>query len=510
LAGIEYDLRAAPASKSQWIEAEMNVTETSVEGLRRQLKVVIGADELEQRLSARLDELKGKARLKGFRPGHVPKEHLRKVYGRSVMAEVVQQAVAETSREALSQRKERPAFQPTVGLPEDEAEIDKIFAGTSDLAYTLSFEVLPKFELMDFGKLALERPVAAVTGADIDSSLDRIRAANLRYTPKDGMSKQGDRLIIDFTGSIDGKPFDGGSTDDAPVVLGSGNFIPGFEEGLTGVRAGEDREIDATFPETYPEASLAGKQARFAVKVKEVGAPEAPPLDDDFAKGLGLESVEKLRETIKQRLEQDRAGASRLKLKRALLDALNEAHTFELPPTLVDNEFQAIWQQVTADLDRSKRSFADEGTTEEKARQDYRDIAARRVRLGLILSEVGARNQINISDEEVSRALLERVRQFPGQERKVYDYYRNNPQLLAELRAPIFEDKAVDYILELAKVTEKTVTPEELYADPDADHDHHDLDHGHHHNHDHHHGHDHDHRHDHDHDHGKKRGKKKG
>jgi trigger factor len=485
----------------------MNVTETSAEGLRRQLKVVIGADELEQRLSARLDELKGKTRLKGFRPGHVPKEHLRKVYGRSVMAEVVQQAVAETSREALLQREERPAFQPTVGLPEDEAEIDKIFAGASDLAYTLSFEVLPKFELMNFGKLALEKPVAEVTDADIDSSLDRIRAANLRYTPNDGAAEKGDRLIIDFTGSIDGKPFEGGSTEDAPVVLGSGNFIPGFEEGLTGARAGEEREIDATFPETYPEASLAGKPARFAVKVKEVGAPETPPLDEEFAKSLGLESVEKLRETIKQRLDQDRAGASRMKLKRALLDAINEAHTFELPPTLVDNEFQAIWQQVTADLERSKRNFDDTGTTEEKARQDYRDIAARRVRLGLILSEVGARNQINISDEEVSRALLERVRQFPGQERKVYDYYRSNPQLLAELRAPIFEDKAVDYILELAKVTEKTVTPEELYADPDADHDHaHHHDHDHDHDHDH--GHDH-HHHDHDHDHGKKRGKKK-
>ena len=475
----------------------MNVTETSAEGLRRELKVVIGADELEKRLSARLDELKGKARLKGFRPGRVPKEHLRKVYGRSVMAEVVQQAVAETSREALSQRQERPAFQPTVGLPEDQAEIDKIFAGTSDLAYTLSFEVLPKIELMDFSKLKLERPVAAVTDADIDSSIDRIRAANLRYVPKDGPAEKDDRLIIDFTGSIDGTPFEGGSAEDAPVVLGSANFIPGFEEGLTGARAGEEREIEVKFPDDYPEANLAGKDARFAVKIKEVGAPETPPLDEDFAKSLGIDSVAKLRETVKQRLEQDRAGASRLKLKRALLDALNEAHQFELPPTLVENEFQAIWQQVTGDLERAKRSFEDEGTTEEKARADYRDIAARRVRLGLVLSEVGTRNQITVTDEEVSRALLERVRQFPGQERKVYDYYRDNPQLLAELRAPIFEDKAVDYILELAKVSEKAVTPEELYADPDAghDHDHHDHDHDHH-------GHGHHHEHDHGHDHG--------
>jgi trigger factor len=478
----------------------MNVTETTTEGLRRQLKVVIGAAELEKRLSARLDELRGKARIKGFRPGHVPKEHLRKVYGRSVMAEVVQQAVAETSREALSQREERPAFQPTVGLPEDEAEIDKIFAGTSDLAYTLSFEVLPKFELMDFSKIALEKPVAEVAVADIDKSIERVRAANLRYKPKDGVAETGDRLIIDFVGSIDGKPFEGGATTDAPVVLGGGNFIPGFEGGLTGARAGDEREIDATFPENYPEASLAAKSARFAVKIKEVGAPETPPLDEDFAKSLGLESVEKLRETIKQRLEQDRASTSRLKVKRALLDALNAGHSFDLPPTLVDNEFQAIWHQVTVDLERSKRSFEDEGTTEEKARQDYRDIAARRVRLGLILSEVGARNQIAITDEEVNRALLERVRQFPGQERKVYDYYRSNPELLAELRAPIFEDKTVDYVLELAKVTDTKVSPEELYADPDGDHDH---------GHDHDHHHDHDHAHDHGHGH-KKRGKKQG
>ena len=470
----------------------MNVTETNTEGLRRQLKVVIGADELEKRLSARLDELKGRAKIKGFRPGHVPKEHLRKVYGRSVMAEVVQQAVADTSREALSQREERPAFQPTVGLPEDEAEIDKIFAGTSDLAYTLSFEVLPKFELMDFSKIALDKPVAEVTDSDMDKSIDRIRAANLRYTPKDGAAETGDRLVIDFTGLIDGTPFEGGSTQDAPVVLGSGNFIPGFEEGLAGARAGDEREVDATFPEAYPEANLAGKAARFVVKVKEVGAPETPTLDEEFAKGLGVESVEKLRETIKQRLEQDRAGASRLKVKRALLDALNQGHSFELPPTLVDNEFQAIWHQVTADLERSKRSFEDEGTSEEKARQDYRDVAARRVRLGLILSEVGSRNQITVTDDEVSRALLERVRQFPGQERKVYDYYRSNPQLLAELRAPIFEDKAVDYVLELAKVSDTKVTPEELYADPDGDHDHH-HDHDHEHDHDHQHGHDHGH-----------------
>ena len=425
------------------------------------------------------------------------------------MAEVVQQAVADTSREAISQRDERPAFQPTVVLPEDQGEIDKIFSGTSDLAYTLSFEVMPHIKAMDFGKIALERPVAQVTDTDMDKAIDRLRAANLRYKPKEGAAETGDRLTIDFVGKIDGEPFPGGATENAPIQLGSGNFIPGFEEGLTGAKAGDDREVDATFPADYPETSLAGKTARFEVKVKEVASPETPDVDEDFAKGLGVETVEALRDTVKKRLEQDRAGASRLKLKRALLDALNEGHTFELPPTLLDNEFEAIWRQVMADLERSKRSFEDEGTTEEKMRQDYRNIAERRVRLGLILSEVGTRNQITVTDEEVSRALLERVKQFPGQERKVYDYYRSNPQLLAELRAPVFEDKTVDYVLELAKVTETKVTPEELYADPDADHDHahHDHAHDHEHGHDHHH----DHGHHHDHDHGpKKRSKKKG
>jgi trigger factor len=476
----------------------MNVTEANADGLRRKLKVVIGADELERRFSARLDELKGRARLKGFRPGRVPKEHLRKVYGRSVMAEVVQQAVAETSREAISQRDERPAFQPTVALPEDEAEIDKIFAGTSDLAYTLSFEVMPTIETMDFSKIAFERPIAAVTDEDIDKAIDRLRTANLRYKPKEGAAEKGDRLIIDFVGKIDGEALPGGSTEDAPVLLGSGNFIPGFEEGLMGAKAGEEREVEATFPDDYQEKALAGKNARFEVKIKDVAAPETPPLDEEFAKGLGVDSVEALRDTVKKRLEQDRAQASRLKLKRALLDALNEGHSFELPPTLVDNEFNAIWQQVTADLERSKRTFADEGTTEEKAREDYRDIAARRVRLGLVLSEVGQKNQISVTDDEVSRALLERVRQFPGQERKVYEYYRNHPELLTEFRAPIFEDKVVDYILELAKITDKPVSVDELYTDPDEDHDqgHHDHDHDHAHSH-HHHDHDHSHGHKH-------------
>lgn len=479
----------------------MDITEMTTEGLRRQLKVVVGADELEQRLSARLDEMKNRVKLRGFRPGHVPKAHLRKVYGRSVMAEVVQQAVTDTSREAISQRDERPAFQPKIALPEDEAEINKIFDGDADLAYTMSFEVLPKFDVTDFSKIEVERPVAEVKSTDIDNALDRLSKANPRYNPKKGAAADGDRLALDFKGVMDGVAFDGGSAEDAQIVLGGGNFIPGFEDGLKGAKAGEDRTIHATFPEGYPEAKLAGKQARFEVKVKEVASPETPAIDETFATGLGFESLDKLKETVKERLEQDRVVASRQRLKRALLDQLNASYDFELPPTLVENEFEAIWRQVTADLEQAKRTFEDEDTTEDKAREEYREIAARRVRLGLILSEVGTRNKIEVTDEEVNRALLERIRQFPGQERQVYDFYRNNPQMLSELRAPIFEDKVIDFVTELAKVTEKPVSTEELYAELDVG-----QGSGHHHGHGHDHDHDHDH-HDHDHgDHGHRHG----
>lgn len=467
----------------------MNVIETNADGLGRELKVTIGADELEQRLSSRLDELKGKAQIKGFRPGHVPKAHLRKIYGRSMMAEVVQQAVTDASREALEKRDERPAFQPKVSLPKDEAEIEKVFAGTTDLAYTLSYEVLPKVEVMDLSTIALERPVTEITEKDIDEAIERILATNQNFKPKKGAAKKGDRVVIDFVGKIDGKAFEGGTAEDAPIILGTGGFIPGFEEGLTGAKAGDERDIEGVFPADYGEAKLAGKTAQFAVKVKEVAGPETPTLDDEFAKSLGVDSVAQMRETIKTRIGDDRAMASRLKVKRALLDALSAGHDFALPPTLVDNEFDAIWTQVIKDLEQSKKTFKDEDTTEEKAREEYRDIATRRVRLGLLLSEVGSSNEIAVTDEEVNKSLLERIRQFPGQERQIYDFYRNNPEMLAELRAPIFEDKVVDYILELATVTDKTVGLEELYNDPDIERDHD------------HHGHDHDHNHDHDHDH---------
>jgi len=482
----------------------MQITETLSEGLKRELKVVIAAQELDARLNAKLDELKDKVRLNGFRPGKVPLEHIKKVYGRSAMAEVLQQAVEETESKAMEGRDERPAFRPTISFPQEDAIVENVMDRGADLEFTMSFEVLPKVELSELKTLTVEKPVAEVSSAEIDKALMRIREGNLAYEAKTEPASEGDRVTIDFVGSIDGEPFEGGAAEDSHVLLGKRMFIPGFEEGLDGATAGETRDITATFPEAYQAKHLAGKDAVFAVTVREVATPRLPELDDEFAKTLGLDSLDKLKDIVREQITKDFSGASRAKAKRSLLDALDKAHKFELPPSLVENEFNTIWSEVTQHLERAKKTFADEGTTEEKAREEYRGMAERRVRLGLVLSEIGQRNTISVTDEEVRRAIMERARNYPGEERKVVDYYKNNPNAMLELRAPIFEDKVVDFALELVKIEEKPVTMEELFHTdddagehvhgPDCDHDHdHDHEHGHDHHHHGEHGHDHAH-----------------
>ena len=472
----------------------MQITETLSDGLKRELKIVIAATELDERLNSKLDELKDKVHLKGFRPGKVPRDHIRKVYGRSAMAEVVQQAVEETTAKAMSGRDERPAFQPNIRLPEDEGTVNNVMDGGHDLEFIMSFEVLPKIELVDLKKLDVERPVAPVGSEEIDKAIDRMREANTAYDVKDAPAETGDRVTLSFIGKIDGEPFEGGTAEDAQVIIGRGMFIPGFEEGLTGAKADENRTVTAMFPENYQAAHLAGKAAEFDVTVKEVSAPRLPDADDAFAKSLGLDSLAKLKDALKERISKDYSDASRNRAKRSLLDALDEAHKFELPPSLVENEFDAVWKEVTQHLERAQKTFEDEGSTEEKARGEYRAMAERRVRLGLVLSEIGQRNEIKVTDEEVGRAIVQRAKQYPGQERKVVEFYKNNPNAQMELRAPIFEDKVVDFALELANVKEKTVTAEELFKADADDHEHeaehvhgpdcnHDHDHDHHHHH---------------------------
>lgn len=465
----------------------MQVTEKINDGLKRELQITVPATDLDTRLNDRLSDLKDRVRIRGFRPGKVPVAHLKRVYGRSVMAEVLEQAVNETSQKAITEREERPAYQPQIALTEDKDEIEKILKGEADLAYTVSFEILPSVGAPDFSEIGIEKEVATIDEATIDEAVGRIAEQNKPYAARadDGKSETGDRLTIDYLGKIDGEPFEGGSDQDAQILLGSGSFIPGFEDQLVGVAAGADVVVKVKFPDQYPAEHLAGKDAEFDVKVKEVAAPGEVKLDDEFAKSLGIESFDKLKEAVREQIGKDYDAQSRRKVKRQLLDALDEACKFDLPEKLVESEFESIWQQVTQDLERSGKTFADEGSTEEESRAEYRKIAERRVRLGLLLADIGDKNEIKVTDEELQRAMIERVRQFPGQEQMVWEYYQKNPAALAELRAPIFEEKVVDYILELAKVTEKPVSREELFHDPDDDHHHHDHDHDHGHGHDH-------------------------
>lgn len=450
----------------------MQVTEILSEGLKRELKVVIAAGELDSRLNEKLDDIKDKVRINGFRPGKVPKTHLKKVYGPSIMSDVVQQTVVETSSKAISDRDERPAIQPDIKLPEDEETVNKIFGGDEDLEYTLTFEILPKFELADLSTLEVERPVAEVEEQEVNDALDRVRQSNVVYETKDGEAEKEDRATIDFVGKIDGEPFEGGAAEDAPIVLGQGGFIPGFEDGLIGAKADEERVVKVTFPETYQAEHLAGKDAEFEVKVKEVATPKLPEADDEFAKSLGVESLDKLKGLLREQISKEFSQASRRQAKDSLFDALNKAYSFELPPSLVDSEFETMWRDLSRRMEHNKQTFEDQDKTEEKVREEFRTEAERKVRLGLVLSEIGRTNEITVSDEEVRRAVLEQARQYPGQERQVVEFYKKNPNAELELRMPLFEDKVVDFALELVKVNEKAVTPKELFGGHDHDHEH--------------------------------------
>jgi trigger factor len=443
----------------------MQVTETAAAGLKREYRVVVPIVDLEARVKERLDDLKGKVQLRGFRPGKVPVAHLKRLYGKSAMAEVIEAAVREANNKIVTDHGFKLATEPKVVLPTDEAAVEGIIDGKSDLAYTVEIEIVPPITLTDFKTIKLTRLTADVTDAEIDEAVARIADQSRPFIAKAEGADKGDKITLSFEGSIDGTPFEGGTGEDVALVMGSGQFIPGFEENLAGIKAGESRTFDVKFPDTYHAPALAGKAATFAVTAKTVEAPGTLTLDDDFAKTLGLESIAKLRDAVKERIAQEHGAASRQKLKRALLDQLDERHKFEPPPSLVEQEFEGVWSTIQNDLKQQNRTFEDEGTTEEKARAEYRAICERRVRLGLVIAEIGEKNNIKVTDEQLTAAVMERARQLPGQEQQVWDYYRNNPGALASLRAPIFEEKVVDFVLELADVTDKPVSREELYKE---------------------------------------------
>jgi trigger factor len=442
----------------------MQITETNAEGLRHEFMVVVGADDIERRVQDRLNDIGRSVRLPGFRPGKVPLSVLRKRYGSSVMGEVLEHVVNDSSSTAMRERNLRPALQPQVEIVS--------FDEGKDLSYKMAVEVLPEIQPMNFSELQLERLKPEVPDQEIDQALERIARQQRKSEPADRPAAKGDLVVIDFAGSIDGTEFPGGSAKDYTLELGSGAFIPGFEDQLVGAKAGEQRTVEVTFPADYGAPDLAGKAAQFAVTVKEVRAVTPQPIDDSLAEAVGMENLEGLRQAVRERIERDYAGLARQHLKRALLDQLAERHHFPVPQGMVDIELDTIWKQFEAQRERARQSGTapeEGGKSDDEIKAEYRPIAERRVRLGLLLSEVGRKNNITVSQEELNRALVDEARRFPGQERQVIEYYRKNPSAADGLRAPIYEDKVVDFVLEMAQVTERGVSPAELMAEAEKD-----------------------------------------
>lgn len=452
----------------------MQITETLSEGLKREIQIVVPASDLGSKLETRLAELKDKVRLNGFRPGKVPINHLRKVYGKSVMAEIVEQTINETGQQALKDRDEKSATTPQFDLTEDEQEAMTVLDGKADLSFKMTYEVMPDFEVGDTKSIKIERPVVDVPDEEVMAEVERIGASARTFDEKDGAAEDGDQVKFDFVGRIDGETFEGGSAEDFDLVLGSGQFIPGFEEQLVGVKAGDEKTVGVPFPEDYQVADLAGKDAEFTCTIKHVYSPNELVLDDEFAKKFGMETVDQLKDAVRGQIESQYGSLTRQRVKRQLLDQLDEMHKFDVPPTLYDQELRQIWigmkQQEAREnpeaAEAAEGADAEENPAEqeisEEAKTEYGPIAERRVRLGLVLSAIGEEAKVEVTDEEVQRAVYAQARNFPGQEQQIVEVYAKNPNLLASVRAPIFEEKVVDYLLELAEVTDKTVTKEEL------------------------------------------------
>ena len=462
-----YPPRAFAASPQSVRYPTMQVVEKSNEGLSRVIAVTIPVAELNEKLEARIKEVAPQMKLKGFRPGKVPASYVKKTFGRDFMGEIINASLNETSQGALEELKLRPAAPAEMNLTSD---MDKVIAGQEDLAYEMSLEVMPEFTPVDPKTLKLTRPTYEASEEDLDEALKELASQAKSYEDKKGKTVKaadGDQLTIDFLGKIDGEAFDGGAATDADLVIGSGRFIPGFEEQLKGAKVGEEKTIEVTFPEEYQAKHLAGKAATFDVTVKAIKAEVESKIDDEFAKRIGLESLDQLKELLKSNLNQQYAGATRFKLKRSLLDVLDEGHDFALPPKMVDAEFEGIWAQVSADKDAGQLPEEDAKKSEDELKAEYRKIAERRVRLGLVLAEIGRANNVGVSDQELSNAIMAEARNYPGQEKMVLDFYRQNPNAAAQLRAPIYEEKVVDLIVSVAEVKDEAISKEELMKEED-------------------------------------------
>ena len=441
----------------------MQITQTNADGLKRAFKIVIGAKDIDAKIDTKLKSIGDQVRMPGFRPGKAPIGLLKKQYGKAVLGEVLEEEVNGATRQALEQNSLRPAMQPKV-------EVQKFEEG-SDLEYTVEVEVLPDVVPNDFRTIELEKPVADIPETDVDEALNRIAQQQKTFDKVEEVrpAASGDAVVIDFVGKVDGVAFEGGTAADFQLELGSNTFIPGFEDQLIGTKVGDQVAVNVTVPAEYGNKDLAGKAAVFDVTVKELRASQAVVIDDDFAKKLGMDSLTALRDAVRKQIQQDYGQLSRQRVKRKLLDVLSDTHSFEVPPGMVDMEFQQIWQQLQGSSPEAVAEREKSGKSEDELKTEYRGIAERRVRLGLLLAEVGRQNNIEVKQEEVTRAMFEQARRYPGQERQFLEFFKKNPQAADQLRAPIFEDKVVDFILELAKVNETKVAPADLMKDPDAD-----------------------------------------
>jgi trigger factor len=442
----------------------MQIKELKSEGLSYSYSVTVPKEDLAAKLEAKIKEMQPQVSLKGFRPGKVPVSHIKKMFGQSIMKDVVEETVNETSQQAINDNKIRPAGQPKIDLRANGEEVTK---GEADLEYQLTVESIPEFEPVDPEKLKFTRLKYEATDADIDERLAELGKGQKTYKKKakTAKAKKDDAVLIDFVGTIDGDAFEGGSMEGHQLVLGSGTFIPGFEDQLIGAKAGDELDVKVTFPEDYQAADLAGKEAVFATKVHEVQGAKDAEIDDEFAKNFGLDDLAALKEAVKSQYEGELDMQSRMKLKRAILDELDKKHSFDLPPGMVEAEFSNIWQQVQSEKEAGQLDEEDAKKTDKQLEKDYRKIAERRVRLGLVLAEMGQKEEVQISNEELQQAMIAEARRYPGQEQQVIEFYQKNPQAIAQLRAPIYEEKVVDLIVEKAKVTDKKVDKDELFKE---------------------------------------------
>lgn len=436
----------------------MQVTETSVEGLRREYTVVVPAAEIEDRVTGRLTELGNSVRVPGFRPGKVPIPLLRKRYGEAVRGEVLAETIQNGTEQAITDQGLRPALEPKIEIVTNE--------DGADLEYKVAVEVLPEIEPPEFGDIALTRYVVQVPDEAVERTLERLAEQHRHHhpAPEGHAAAEGDQVKIDFVGRVDGEAFEGGSAEDLTLELGAERFLPGFEHQLIGAKAGETRAVTVAFPEDYPHDALKGKEAVFDVTIKEIEAAEQHALDDELAKHLGLDDLAALRAAVREQVEREYGALARSRIKRDLLDRLADRAAFEVPPGLVDSEFESIWEQVQRARERGELDEDDRDTGEEELRQRYREIALRRVRLGLLLADIGQKNNISVTQDDIHRALGEQARRFPGHEAQIFEFYQRNQQAMQELQAPIFEDKVIDFLLEMVKVEDKPVSPEELSA----------------------------------------------